>query len=150
MNATPETDGHSTDVQVGHMRWSKVPADFARRLERERDEARKGDWYSTCMRIAAKLAPITKAAGIDGAVDEILAERDKLRAINAELVEVLEGAKQALIHASGGLNGVYGHAQFCEECKSFEMAQSVLNDHHGFTPDIERIEDAILKAKESR
>ena len=37
---TPETDAKATDI-IGFFSCAAVPADFARKLERERDEARR-------------------------------------------------------------------------------------------------------------
>lgn len=48
--------------------------------------------------------------------------------MEAERAEAIEIARTAI----SGIESIYGHAQFCDECHSFEMAQSCRNETHGF------------------
>lgn len=88
MNDTPETN----EAQFG---TGRVSVDFARRLERERDEARKeaGMWKANHDNQVELKSIISKRGDLrDRAprVEKLIAERDQLRAINAELNESLK------------------------------------------------------------
>ena len=110
MNDTPETDGLEFKPQPGMMPpYATVPAEFARRLERERDEARKeaAMWKANHDNQVELKSIISKRGDLkDRAprVEKLIAERDhwcdmhsiaskgrdQLRAINAELLEALD------------------------------------------------------------
>lgn len=71
---TPESDSKSSD-HIGFWSCATVPTDFARKLERERDESRS--WVKAAMESAA-IASVT-IAGLER-------ERNQLRKVCDELV----------------------------------------------------------------
>ena len=74
MNNTPETDAKASDI-IGFFSCATVPADFARKLERERDEAQKHlrdiEEYGT--------KEINAAVELRQKLADALLERDKAR-----------------------------------------------------------------------
>ena len=78
-----EHDGRDVSWDAEYQ-GSLVPSDFARHLERERDAARMS-------KIRINTIRIDELNRADQMINDLEAQRDKLRAINAELVEALEG-----------------------------------------------------------
>jgi hypothetical protein len=98
MTDTPETDAMRLTEKNGCILTigaaQVVPADFARRLERERDEARKDAamWKANHDNQVQIKSIISKRGDLkDRAprVEKLIAERDQLKAINAELLDAL-------------------------------------------------------------
>jgi hypothetical protein len=107
MNDTPETDAFAEMAHNLVLDWDcrdrgdttekpvVVPAEFARRLERERDKARRDAamWKANHDNQVELKSIISKRGDLkDRAprVEKLIAERDELRAINAELLGTLE------------------------------------------------------------
>jgi hypothetical protein len=99
MTDTPETDAARLTEKNGCILTiggnQVVPAEFARRLERERDEARKeaAMWKANHDNQVELKSIISKRGDLkDRAprVEKLIAERNQLRASNVELAETLE------------------------------------------------------------
>ena len=74
---TPETDAAAEEVGMGHF---MVDADFSRRLEQERDEARSMTERQWLLRVGSRLCMAgCKSDGILDSIDEIIRERDETR-----------------------------------------------------------------------
>lgn len=50
------------------------------------------------------------------------------RKMERERNEAIETARTAI----GAIEMIYGHAQFCDECQSFEIAKQCRDELHGF------------------
>ena len=50
------------------------------------------------------------------------------RELEAERAEAIEIARTAI----GAIETIYGHAQFCDQCQSFEIAKQCRDELHGF------------------
>ena len=91
MTDTPETDAMTEQCQRQiNIPTNPVPAEFARKLERERDEA----------------------------------------------IEIARKAMETVMQ-------IYGHAQFCDECQSFEIADSCRIQMH----DMDRINSLLTECE---
>lgn len=76
---TPETD----EAQFG---TGRVSVDFARRLERERDEARNSkERFSGLLKYLSDKVPSEGGKEVGDAIDSIVQERDQLRKVADEL-----------------------------------------------------------------
>lgn len=85
-----------------------VPAEFARRLERERDEARD---------ILDKMILSLDAERAMRHIQLLQSERDQLKALNAELLESLEEVIN---------DWQYGYGASKYECTSYDIARELL------------------------
>ena len=110
MSDTPETNGLEFKAQLGMIPpYDTVPAEFARRLERERDEARRDAamWKANHDNQVELKSIISKRGDLkDRAprVEKLIAERDQLRKRVAELESALnrleiEDVAQILVRA---------------------------------------------------
>lgn len=48
--------------------------------------------------------------------------------LEAQRAEAIEIARNAI----GAIETIYGHAQFCDQCQSFEIAKQCRDELHGF------------------
>jgi len=69
-----------------------------------------------------------KPTEVDRLKRELSEARKALHLATEQRTEAISIARRAI----EGVEMVYGHAQFCDECQSFEIAQECRNELHGF------------------
>lgn len=125
--------------------------------EREARRVRKAataaeDWFVISKSLRKELdqakedvEKFKKLAGRTDSIVQLENEIKRLRTENERLSQpplsppniVIQNLRQALQVAVNALNGVKGHAQYCDNCKSFEMVNDCLQAHHGFTHELD-------------
>jgi hypothetical protein len=101
MNDTPETDGIEFKAQIGMMPpYDTVPAEFARRLERERDELKR--WKEGAISVMPHIQEIGEEIGVgfgqtihDKIIPELIRRRDAKNRSREIITKLASKAKEA-------------------------------------------------------
>lgn len=65
-------------------------------------------------------------------LDKAEAEAEEWRKIAQRRADKLAEAVEIARTAIGAIETIYGHAQFCDQCQSFEIAKQCRDELHGF------------------
>ena len=128
---TPETDAHinQNKALVGH---AVVCHDFARKLERERDEARKKteSAHTLIQYIASKVPEENGVVELGDAITAIVAERDQLRKVCdhfASSIIIQNILAEGRPHGSNRFSAPDGcECDDCQECDLLARAYNQL------------------------